>query len=355
MTIKPYAFLFPIAAVTLAAIAIFVHIERSDLLAGLSTILLLGTAFSAVQHAELISARVGQPYGTLVLTFSVTLIEVSVLVSLMLHGANNPTLAREAVLSTVMFVLTGVVGICLLMGALRHREQAIQQQGVSGYLSVILAISVLALILPDQTWAGLRGLTTQVDVVFIMVAVVLLYGSFLFMQTVRHRSDFLQGEEVVHARPRRRDAALSATFLLVSLVGVVTLSSHVAGGTERLLAHVNLSDPSAVVGAVVVAMLLMPETITAVKAARRNQLQRALNTALGSALATIGLTMPVMVAVGFLIDKQVELRLDPEDRVQLLLALVLSVVSFGTGRTNALTGLVHVVLFLVYVLTLFSP
>ena len=355
MTIKRYAFLFPIAAALLAAIASFVHIERSDLLAALSTILLLGTAFSAVQHAEIISARVGQPYGTLVLTFSVTLIEVSVLVSLMLHGENNPTLAREAVLSTVMFVLTGVVGICLLMGGLRHREQTIQQQGVSGYLSVIIAISVLALVLPDQTWSGLRGITTQVDVVFIMLAVVLLYGSFLFMQTVRHRAHFLEGEEEVHWRPRRRDTLLSAAFLLLSLVGVVALSNHVAGGTERLLGDASLLDPNAVVSAVVVAMLLLPETITAVKAARNNQLQRALNTALGSALATIGLTMPVMVAVGFIIDKQVELSLDPEDRVQLLLALVLSIVSFGTGRTNALTGLVHLVLFLVYVMTLFSP
>ncbi|MEW6258004.1 MAG: ionic transporter [Pseudomonadota bacterium] len=355
MTIKRYAFLFPIAAGLLAAIASFTHIEQSDLMAALSTVLLLGTAFSAVQHAEIISARVGQPYGTLVLTFSVTLIEVSVLVSLMLHGENNPTLAREAVLSTVMFVLTGVVGICLLMGGLRHREQTVQQQGVSGYLSVIIAISVLALVLPDQTWAGLRGLTTQVDVVFIMIAVVMLYGSFLFMQTVRHRAHFLEGEEEVHWRPRRRDTLLSAAFLLLSLVGVVTLSNHVASGTERLLGDASLLDPNAVVGAVVVAMLLLPETITAVKAARRNQLQRALNTALGSALATIGLTMPVMVAVGFIIDKQVELSLDPEDRVQLLLALVLSIVSFGTGRTNALTGLVHLVLFLVYVLTLFSP
>lgn len=355
MTIKRYAFLFPIAAALLAAIASFVHIERSDLLAALSTILLLGTAFSAVQHAEIISARVGQPYGTLVLTFSVTLIEVSVLVSLMLHGENNPTLAREAVLSTVMFVLTGVVGICLLMGGLRHREQTIQQQGVSGYLSVIIAISVLALVLPDQTWSGLRGITTQVDVVFIMLAVVLLYGSFLFMQTVRHRAHFLEGEEEVHWRPRRRDTLLSAAFLLLSLVGVVALSNHVASGTERLLGDASLLDPNAVVSAVVVAMLLLPETITAVKAARNNQLQRALNTALGSALATIGLTMPVMVAVGFIIDKQVELSLDPEDRVQLLLALVLSIVSFGTGRTNALTGLVHLVLFLVYVMTLFSP
>ncbi|MEP9378907.1 ionic transporter [Aquabacter sp. CN5-332] len=355
MATARYAFVFPIAAVSLAAVGSFLHIEVSDLMAVVSTVLLLGTAFSAVQHAERMSARLGQPYGTLVLTFSVTLIEVSVLVSLMMNGTNNPTLAREAVLSTVMFVLTGVVGICLLLGGLRHHEQEIRQQGVAGYLSVIIAISVLALILPDQTWAGLQGATTQVDVIFIMIAVVLLYGSFLFMQTVRHKAHFLEGEEEAHSRPTGRQTLVAVVFLLLSLVGVVSLSNHVAGGVEHLLSQMPLADPDAVIGAVVVAMLLLPETITAVRAARRNHLQRALNTALGSALATIGLTMPAMVAIGFIIDKQVELRLEPEDRVQLLLALILSVVSFGTGRTNALTGLVHVVLFLVYVMTLFSP
>lgn len=353
--IARYAYVFPVAAGLLAATSYFVNIASSDLMALVSTVLLLGTAFSAVQHAERVSDRLGQPYGTLVLTFSVTLIEVSVLVSLMLNEGNNPTLAREAVLSTVMFVLTGVVGICLLLGGLRHHEQTIHQQGVSGYLSVIMAISVLGLVLPGQTWGGSAGHNTQIDVIFIMFAVVLLYGSFLFMQTVRHRSDFVAGEDAIEAHPTRRQALVSVVFLLASLVGVVSLSNPVAAGAERMLRHLDLMDPDAVLGASVVAMLLLPETITAIRAARRNQMQRALNTSLGSALATIGLTLPVMVAVGALIDRQVELKLDPEDRVQLLLVLVLSVVSFGTGRTNALTGLVHMVLFLVYVMTLFFP
>lgn len=353
--IARYAYVFPVAAALLAATIRFGFVDVTQLVVLVATALLLGTAFSAVQHAELVSDRIGQPYGTLVLTFSVTLIEVSVLVSLMMNGGNNPTLAREAVLSTVMFVLSGVVGICLLVGGLRHYEQTIQQQGVSGYLSVIMAIAVLGLILPGQTWGGASGLDTQIDVIVIMFGVVLLYGSFLFMQTVRHRSDFVAGEDHHEAMPTRRQALISVGFLLVSLVGVVSLSNHVATGVERLLGNLHLVDPDAVVGAVVVAMLLLPETITAIKAARRNQMQKALNTALGSALATIGLTMPVMVAVGTLIDRHVELRLDPEDRVQLLLVLVLSVVSFGTGRTNALTGLVHMVLFLVYVVTLFFP
>lgn len=355
MVTARYAFIVPCAALALAVMGQFVHLEVSDLMALLSTVLLLGTAFSAVQHAERVSARVGQPYGTLVLTFSVTLIEVSVLVSLMMSGANNPTLAREAVLSTVMFVLTGIVGICLLVGSLRHYEQEIRQQGVSGYLSVIIAISVLGLVLPADTRRGLAGDAGGIDIVLIMAGIVALYGSFLFMQTVRYTEHFQEGEEEAHGSPSNRQTFISAAFLLISLAAVVMLSNHVANGVQHLLGQMQLVDPDAVVGAVVVAMLLLPETITAVKAARRNHLQQALNTALGSGLATIGLTMPVMVAVGFLIDREVELRLDPEDRVQLLLVLFLSVVSFGTGRTNALTGLVHMVLFFVYVVTLFFP
>ncbi|TCT00591.1 Ca2+:H+ antiporter [Aquabacter spiritensis] len=350
-----YAYFLPIAAVLGAVLGRALHVPLDDLGAGVATLLLLGAAFSAVQHAERISARLGQPYGTLVLTFSVTLIEVSVLMSLMLNSTGNPTLAREAVLSTVMFVLTGVVGLCLLMGALRHYEQEIRQQGVSGYLSVIIAISVLALVLPEVTRGGLVGAPLKIDVFVIMVAVVLLYGSFLFMQTVRYKAHYLEGGESLHAPPSRRATLISIVFLLISLAGVVLLSDRVAAGVEHLVSLGHLADPDAVIGAVVVAMLLLPETLTALRAARRNQLQQALNTALGSGLATIGLTMPVMVAIGYLIGQEVQLSLDPEDRIQLLLALVLSVVSFGTGKTNALTGLVHLVLFLVYVMTLFSP
>ncbi|MFG1463528.1 ionic transporter [Xanthobacter sp. DSM 24535] len=321
----------------------------------LASLLMMGTIFAAVNHADTVSARLPQPFGTLVLTFSVTLIEASVLVSMMLNGENNPTLAREAVLSTVMFVLTGVVGLCLLIGGLRHREQEVRQQGLSGFLSVIMAISVLALILPSATSSGEHGVAKTLDVALIMVGVVLLYGSFLFMQTVRHRDHFLGWDESEERVATPVEFWRGVVFLLVSLGGVVLLSHYVAEGVERFMDRQGLPDPDAVVGAIVVAILLLPETITAVRSARRNRLQRALNAALGSALATIGLTMPVMVAVSYIVDRQVTLALDPEDRVQLLLALVLSIVSFGTGKTNALTGLVHLVLFLVYVLTLFSP
>ncbi|OYX10439.1 MAG: hypothetical protein B7Z15_13620 [Rhizobiales bacterium 32-66-8] len=350
-----YAYLLPLAALLLGYGGPLMSLPASTVFILLAMALLMGSALSAVQHAERIAARLRPPFGTLVLTFSVTTIEVSVLASLMLHGGNNPTLAREAVLSTVMFVLTGVVGLCMLVGGLRHREQEVHQQGLAGYLSVIIAISVLALILPDVTWSRGRGPIVQTDVIFIMLGVVALYGSFLFMQTVRYRDHYI-GTVEEHSAPPQTGAFLAAiAFLLLSLWGVVVLSTSVAAGVERLVIDLHLEDPDAVVGAVVVTMLLLPETITAVKAARRNQLQRALNTALGSALATIGLTMPAMVAIGYVLNQHVELSLDPEDRIQLLLALIISIVSFGTGKTNQLTGHVHLVLFFIYVMTLFTP
>ncbi|OYX81372.1 MAG: ionic transporter, partial [Azorhizobium sp. 35-67-5] len=261
----------------------------------------------------------------------------------------------EAVLSTVMFVCTGIVGACLLLGALRHREQEVRQQGVNGYLSVIIAISVLCLLLPETTAAGQRGGSNQFQIGFIMAGTVLLYGAFLFMQTVRHRDDFLVDDDERQDDPRRTRMLVHIPLLLAGLVGVVALSSGVAAGVEEGLGRLGLRDPDAVVGAAVVALLLLPETITAIRAARRNELQRSVNTALGSALATIGLTMPAMFVVSQLVGRPIALGLDPEDRIQLLLVLVLSIVSFGTGRTNLLNGFVHLVLFAIYVMTVFVP
>ena len=355
MRLTRYAYVFPLAGLMLAGLVSVVPLAPSGWLALGQGVLLMGCSFACVHHAEAIAGRIGQPFGTLVLTLSVTVIEVSVLVSMMLHGENNPTLAREAVLSTVMFVCTGIVGACLLLGALRHREQEVRQQGVNGYLSVIIAISVLCLLLPQSTRAGLQGGYYNVQIAVIMAGTVLLYGAFLFMQTVRHREDFLSEEANDEEEAASHRLVVHVPFLLAGLVAVVALSSGVATGVERVLDPIGLPDPDAVVGAAVVALLLLPETITAIRAARRNELQRSINTALGSALATIGLTMPAMFVVSELVGRPIILGLDPEDRIQLLLVLVLSIVSFGTGRTNLLNGFVHLVLFAIYVMTLFVP
>lgn len=328
----------------------------ASVLAVLSVILLCGSAFSTVAHSDVVAARLGQPFGTLVLTLSVTIIEVSVIASMMLYKQNNPTLARESVLSVLMIVNTGIVGLCLLLGSLKHREQSIQQQGVSGYLSVMIALGVMLLILPSETRAGASGTFSTVQLIYVALTAIGLYGAFLYMQTVRHREHFdSQPEGHSEEPPAPRVFALALLMLLASLCAVVFLSKHVAVGFEDFLADFSLEDPDAVTGALVAALLLMPEGISAVRAAARNHLQHSLNIALGSALATVALTIPAMAAISVLIGRPMVLGLDNEDRTMLLLTFVLSILSFGTGKTNALNGVVHLIVFCVYVLLLFAP
>ncbi|MGR7996518.1 calcium:proton antiporter [Xanthobacter sp. ZOL 2024] len=321
-----------------------------------SVLLLCGAAFSAVSHSDVVAERLGQPYGTLVLTLSVTLIEVSVIASMMLHNAANPTLARESVFSVIMIVTTGIVGLCLLLGSLKHREQAIQQQGVSGFLSVIIALGVLLLVLPSETHDGATGEFSPVQLVTMAFVAVGLYGTFLYMQTVRYREHFAsQPPEHGEQRPSLRRFWIATVMLLLSLAAVVSLSHHVAVAFEDFLALFPLADPDAVTGALVAILLLMPEGITAVRAAAANHLQHSLNIALGSVLATIALTIPAMAALSVMLGLPMVLGLENEDRTMMVLTFVMCILSFGTGRTNALNGVVHLILFGVYVLLLFVP
>lgn len=321
-----------------------------------SVALLAGCAFSAVSHADIVASRLGQPYGTLLLTLSVTIIEVSVMASMMLNGDNNPTLARESVLSVLMIVNTGIVGLCLLLGSLRHREQTIQQQGVSGYLSAMIALGVMLLILPSETHAGATGSFSPVQLVYMSFIAVALYAAFLYMQTVRYREHFAaQGEGHGGAPPRASIFLLALAMLLASLAAVVALSRYVATTFETFLDQFSLEDPDAVIGALVATLILLPEGISAVRAAARNHLQHSLNIALGSALATVSLTIPAMAFISVMIGRPMVLGLDSEDRTMLLLTFVLCILSFGTGKTNALNGVVHLIVFCVYVMLLFLP
>lgn len=325
-------------------------------LSAVSVALLCGAAFAGVRHADVVAARLGQPYGTLVLTLSVTVIEVSVMASMMLNGDNNPTLAREAVLSVLMIVNAGIVGLCLLLGSLKHREQTIQQQGVSGYLSALIALGVMLLILPSETHAGTAGAFSTAQLAYMSFIAVSLYGAFLYMQTVRHREHFeSQGGGHAETAPSAGEFALALAMLLLSLAAVVALSRHVATTFEQFLSNFPLQDPDAVTGALVATIILLPEGITAVRAAARNHLQHSLNIALGSALATISLTIPAMAAISVIIGRPMVLGLDTEDRTMLLLTFVLSILSFGTGKTNALNGVIHLIVFFVYVMLLFMP
>jgi Ca2+:H+ antiporter len=314
-------------------------------------VVLLGAVFAAVYHAEVVAHRVGEPFGTLVLALAVTVIETALIVSVMVAApAETAGLARDTVFAAVMIVCNGIVGACLLWGGARHHEQGFQVQGASAALAVLAALTVLTLVLPNvaTTAPGPRFSTSQI--VFAGLVSLVLYGTFVFVQTVRHRDYFLplqRDDEEAHAPPpSARTAVLSAGLLLVSLVAIVGLAKTLTPMVELGVAR--LGVPKAVVGTVIATLVLLPEGLAAVRAARSNRLQTSLNLALGSALATIGLTIPAVAAVSIVLGQPLDLGLDGKDQVLLALTLLLGVITLGTGRTTVLQGVVHLVVFAVF-------
>jgi len=325
----------------------------------LAAILLIGSVFAALQHAEIIGAKVGEPYGTLVLTIAVTIIEVAIMASMIEHGDEDPTEAREAVFSAIMIVCNGLVGLCLLLGGFRHHEQAIQPMAASAYLAILIALSVLTLILPDYTTSSYGPTLSSSQLIFVSVLSVLLYSAFLFIQTVRHRSYFIDVHvaAVGHGakKPSRAMTILGVVGLGASLLGVSLLAERVVPGLEEALGAIGVDDVNRVTGAAVAMLVLLPESLNSIRAATRNALQTSVNGALGSVVATIGLTVPAVALLSIATNRDIVFGLDKRDTVLLLLTLLLSVVSFGAGRTNLLTGLVHLVVFATYVFLLFVP
>jgi Ca2+:H+ antiporter len=316
-------------------------------------------AFGVVRHAEEIAERLGEPLGTLVLTLAVTVIEVSFIVTAMLGGPAGSSLARDTVFAVVMITLNGVVGAALLAGALRHREQTHSLPGTQAFLAVLIPLATFALILPNFTTSSPGPVLTKLQSIVIGGLTLLLYGVFLSMQTVRHRGFFTDVDEAQHAHgpaaegPGRGTIALHTAALLATLVPVVYLAeelSHIAryGITA-------LGAPVPVAGVLIAILVLAPESMGALRAALDNRPQRAVNIALGSALATIGLTIPAVLAVGIATQRPVALGLAAEEMVLLAATFVVSMITFGGGRTNVLLGAVHAVMFLVFVLLLFDP
>ena len=327
------------------------------ILAAVAGIALLGTVFAAVYHAEVVAHRVGEPFGTLVLALAVTVIETALIVSVMLAApAEKMGLARDTVYAVVMIVCNGIVGLCLLMGAARYREQGFGLHGASAALAVLVALTTLTLIFPNYASGELGPLYSTPQLIFAGFVSLVLYGSFVFIQTVRHRDDFLSAQDNdhdVHARPPTRTAVVSAGLLIVALVAIVGLAKALTPMVELGIA--SLGVPKAVVGIIIALLVLLPESVAALKAAQSDRLQTSLNLALGSALATIGLTIPAVVALSVAIGQPLALGLDPADQVLLTLTLVLSVITLGTGRTTVLQGIVHLVIFAVYLFFAIVP
>jgi Ca2+:H+ antiporter len=320
---------------------------------------LAASVVAAVHHAEVIAHKVGEPFGTLVLALAVTVIEVALIVSMMLSGgADTVALARDTVFAAVMILLNGIIGISLLAGGRRHFAQDFQLEGINAALGTLTVIVVFTLILPNYASSVPGPVYSPSQLLFIAVATLALFCGFSFVQTVRHRDYFLPpdshdaGDE--HADPPgTRDALLSLAMLLVALVAVV-LSAKAISPTIETLLHA-ISAPPATVGILIALLVLLPEGAAAVRAAAKNRLQTSLNLAVGSAIASIGLTIPVVAAVALVMGWPLRLGLDDKSTVLLVLTLFVASISLRTGRTTVLQGLVHLVLFAAYLFLSFIP
>jgi Ca2+:H+ antiporter len=355
------AWIFPALAVLLFAVATGLGISFTPSAGGLVfaavlLVILFGTVFAAVHHAEVIAERIGEPYGTLLLTMAVTIIEVALIETIMLGEKPVPTLARDTVFAVVMIVCNGLVGVCILTGGLRYREQDVQVTGSNLYLSVLIVLATITLILPNYTLTTPGPVYSAAQLGFVSVVTLILYGVFLYTQTIRHRDYFINETAGVAGdgtHTSNRTFLFSVLLLLVSLLAVVLLAKKFSLVVDAGTALVGA--PPAFAGIVVALLILLPESVAAISAARKNDLQKSINLALGSSLATIGLTVPAVAVAAYALDKQLVLGLKVQDMVLLALTFVLSMLTFGTGRTNILFGLVHLVVFAVFVFLVFVP
>lgn len=323
-------------------------------------VVMLWASFGVVRHADALADRLGEPYGTLILTLAVISIEIALIAAVMLTGDAAPTLARDTMFAILMIVLNALVGAALLIGGILHREQEYNLQGARAFMTVLMPLAVLALVLPKYTVSTEAPTFSAPQALFFAVVTLLLYALFLSIQTVRHRGFFQQPavdgvhETVGHgAHGPTRSLGYHAVLLALALLPVILLSKRLAAVVDFGTARIGF--PAELGGVVIALLVLTPEGLAALAAARANRLQRSVNLLLGSALATIGLTVPAVLAIGLVIDRQVTLGLDNAAVVLLVLSLVMSALTFAGARTNLLQGAVHLVLFFAYVLLIFDP
>jgi Ca2+:H+ antiporter len=315
---------------------------------------ILVSAFAVVRHSECLASLVGEPYGTLILTLAITAIEVMMIAAVMLTGPPVSFLARDTMFAVVMIVFNGVAGLALLLGGLRYREQAYNLQGANSFLAVIVPLAVICLILPNFTVSGEGPTLSALHEVFVIIMSLALYAVFVAMQTLSHRKYFLgPGErEATPHSAEIRAAPWHGALLVAYIVPIVLLSKQIALPIEF---GVNLFNaPEAVVGFLVAVLVLSPESLAALRSALANQLQRSVNLLLGSVLASISLTIPAVLVIGLLTERTVVLGLAPVDMIMLVLTLALGMLTFASGRANALLGAVHLLLFLAYLVLIFE-
>jgi Ca2+:H+ antiporter len=315
--------------------------------------------FGVVRHADALAELLGEPFGTLILTISVILIEVSLIAAVMVVGVTDPTLARDTMFAVIMIMMNGMVGLCLLSGGLLHVQQEYNLEGARAYLAVLIPLSAVALVVPTF----IKGTMSFWQATLFSIATIVLYVIFLGLQTLRHRGFFEhpRGEqEDCELRPATAaeggngySVAFHTVMLLLTMIPVIGLSEYLAVMVDQGIHSLNV--PTAVGGTLIAALILAPESITALRAAIANKLQRSINLCLGSALSTVALTVPVVLMIGLSTFQSVTLGLDYENILMLALTMMVSMLTFGGARTNVLHGAVHLLLFFTYFVLIFKP
>lgn len=339
-----------------AYILFYIHHHNSSTLSTiLSIVSLLAAVFSAVHHAEIISKRIGEPFGSLVLAIAITIIESAIIISMMLTNTEGvEVLARDTVFASIMIILTGMVGITLLIGGIKYHEPSFSSFGVNSLLTIITAISVLTLILPNFTISVPGPFYSSKQLIFVTIISLILYASFIFIQNFKHVSHFLSDEiEEELEKPSKLSARVSLVILPLNLLAVVLLAEGLAPNLEELILH--LGAPISISGIIIACVVLLPEGIASINAAKKNQLQKSLNLSLGSALASISLTIPVVASFSVLTNTPIALGISSEYMILFLLSLFIIVLALSKGKTTVLQGIVLIILFIVYLFLTIYP
>ncbi len=316
---------------------------------------MLWMSFAVVRHADCLASLLGEPLGTLILTVSVISIEVIMIAAIMLTGVENPTLARDTMFAVIMIVLNGMVGVSLIAAAIKHRAPQFNMQGANVYLGVLAPLALITLVLPRYTLSSRGGeASASVEILLVSVSIVL-YVVFLGVQTIAHRGYFVQpgsAESAEHHDVTPRSIPYHAFLLPLTMLPIVLLAKSMAKLVDHGIAEIGA--PQALGGVVVAVLVLSPEALAGFKSALGNQLQRTVNITYGSALATIGLTVPAVLLIGFFTDQRIELGLEQVEVFMLIVTLLTAVINASSGRTNILQGVVHLLLFVTYLVLIFD-
>jgi len=322
--------------------------------------LILWNSFEVSHHVEVLAESLQEPFSTLILTIAVISIEIALIVNIMLTGSESPTLARDTMYSIIMIIINGFVGLSILLGGFRYREQQYNLQGSIAFLSVIILLAVIGLILPNFTHSTTGPTFTPFQTLFLIVTSLGIYSIFLIIQTVSHRKHFIAPFEaqqpfpsfVLHIKYETKLFPYHIVLVIAYLLPSLYLAEQMAIPINRLLS--DLHAPAALGGLVVAILVVTPEGVSAIRASLANQLQRSVNISLGSVLASIGLTIPVILSVGLFTHKTVVLGLDFSDTTILVLTAIMAILTFVSGRTNILQGAIHLLLFFVFILLIFD-